>query len=208
MKRWVLILVAAVVSVLALGAGAVAMNIGRDADGTGHPMARGMQPVQGMHGMRVASERAWLTEMVAHHQEAVDAAAELARSDREEMRDFGEAIIADQSAQIDLMEGWLDEWYGGPAPDVDYEPMMRDLSRLSGDRLDRVFLQDMVTHHMMAVMMSQQLLVGDVAEHGEVADLAKEIRGAQHREISQMQQWLADWFDARAGHHMGMMRGR
>ena len=36
--------------------------------------------------------------------------------------------------------------------------MMRDLSGLSGDRLDRTFLEDMIGHHMAAVTMSQRLL--------------------------------------------------
>lgn len=229
MKRWILILLAALVTVLALGAGAVAVSVGGDADGPGSMMSRqgpdgfhgpmagrgsGMRGAMsgGMHGMRVTSERAWLTEMVAHHQEAVDAAGELARSERSEMRDFGAAIIADQSAQIDLMESWLDDWYGGPDTDVEYRPMMRDLSGLSGDPLDRVFLQDMVRHHMMAVMMSQHLLVRDLADHEEVADLAEDIRDAQHQEIFQMQRWLADWFGVRRGMGMGpgagMMRPR
>ena len=39
---------------------------------------------------------------------------------------------------------------------VDYQPMMRDLSGLSGDALGHGNLQDMTVHHMMAVMMSQQ----------------------------------------------------
>ncbi|WP_433429297.1 DUF305 domain-containing protein [Nonomuraea sp. CA-141351] len=48
-------------------------------------------------------------------------------------------------------------------------PQMRDLSRLSGDALDETFLQDMIPHHMVAVMMSQQLLASGRAEHPEVA---------------------------------------
>jgi uncharacterized protein (DUF305 family) len=74
--------------------------------------------------------------------------------------------------------------------------MMRDLSSLSGDSLDRTFLQDMIGHHMMAVMMSQQLLVHDAADHEEVDRLAKAIRDEQHAEIVQMRRWLTAWFDA------------
>ena len=44
---------------------------------------------------------------------------------------------------------------------------------------DRVFLQDMVGHHMMAVMMSQQFLSRSVAEHTQVNDLAVAIRDEQ-----------------------------
>ena len=61
---------------------------------------------------RAVSEYAYLTELVAHHQEAVAAARQLERSPRIEMREFGAAIVASQSAQIDQMQQWLVEWFG------------------------------------------------------------------------------------------------
>jgi len=226
MKRWILTAIAVLVTVLALGATAFAVGLHVSGDAPPGPMmsrGSGVGPMMGgradgrhgwmaggmrgwMHGARVSSERKWLTVMVAHHEEAVSVARELARSDRPELRDFGEQVVAAQSAQIEQMNGWLEEWYGGPAAGVDYRPMMRDLSGLTGDRLDRVFLQDMVRHHMAAVMMSQQLLVSGLAEHPQVADLARQIRDQQHREIFQMQEWLADWFGG-GGWHMGPGRG-
>jgi uncharacterized protein (DUF305 family) len=151
-------------------------------------------PGTGMHGPAAASEADWLTEMVAHHQEAVDSAAQLQRSDRPRMREFGASIVRTQAAQIELMNRWLERWHPGRAPDADYQPMMRDLTSLNGDALDRAFLQDMVGHHMAAVMMSQQLLVRGTAEHEEVNELAATIRDEQHAEIFQMRRWLADWF--------------
>jgi uncharacterized protein (DUF305 family) len=154
----------------------------------------------GWHGSVSTSESAYLVEMVAHHEEAVTAAGELSRSDRAEMRELGTSIVASQTAQIELMRGWLDEWYPDAGP-ADYEPMMRDLDGLEGDELDRAFLEDMVGHHMMAVMMSQHLLMStDV--HPEVADLAGTIRDEQHREIVVMTRWLRAWFDASWSGHM------
>jgi len=147
-----------------------------------------------MHGQTVGSEYDFLAEMVAHHEEAVAAAGELARSQRAEMRAFGEAIVVSQSAQIELMEQWLADWYPDRSGRVDYEPMMRDLTGLSGDTLDQAFLEDMIGHHMGAVMMSQQLLMRGLAEHDQVETLAESIRAEQHAEILQMQQWLSDWF--------------
>ena len=149
----------------------------------------------GMHRtMQVTSEVDYLAEMVLHHEEAIEAARELQRSDRAEMRDFGEAIVSSQSAQVSQMQQWLDEWYPDRGEAPAYDPMMRDLEDLSGDQLDRVFLEDMVGHHMAAVMMSQRLLMQDLAEHDEVADLAEDIRDEQHAEIFQMQQWLREWW--------------
>lgn len=207
-RTWVVALVAALVASLTT---ALAVAVVVDDDGApgwmpgdraaagrmmpGAGMRGGMRGMHGgMHGMDVASEHAYLAEMVAHHEEAITAAQELARSERSELRDFGEAIVESQSAQVELMEQWLDEWYPDEDHEVDYEPMMRDLDGLTGDRLDRVFLEDMIGHHMAAVMMSQQLLARGLAEHDEVEVLAEDIRDEQHREIFQMQQWLREWW--------------
>lgn len=156
-----------------------------------------------MHGAAVTTEFGYLTEMVAHHEEAVAAATELQRSERPTMRAFGRSIVTSQTAQIVQMKTWLAEWYPGRSTDVDYQPMMRDLTGLSGDRLDRVFLEDMIPHHMMAVMMSQQLLAQGVADHDEVNALASSIRDEQHAEIFWMQRRLEAWFDAGWRHGMG-----
>ena len=161
----------------------------------------------GMMGMMApagaASEPEYLAEMVTHHQEAVVAAGELARSDRPEMRAFGESIVTTQSAQIQQMQAWLKEWYPDQPASLDYEPMMRDLSGLSGDRLDQAFLQDMLGHHMVAVMMSQHLLGRGDIDHDQVAQLARTIRDDQHAEIVKMRRWLALWFDADSPGGMG-----
>ena len=192
----------ALLAVLVAGiATVVTLAVTDDDNWSGHRgamMSVGNGSGHGMHGTSVASEYAFLAEMVAHHEEAVMAAGELQRSGRPEMREFGESIVESQTAQIDQMEGWLAEWYADRPGQVDYRPMMRDLSDLSGDELDRVFLEDMIGHHMAAVMMSQQLLARGVADHEEVEELAATIRDEQHDEIFQMQEWLRDWFRSAA----------
>lgn len=209
MRRPLVAVLGVLAVLVVMATAAVAVSIGsRDARpwGDGTP---GMHGMRGMHGQLAGSEFEYLTQMVAHHEEAVAAAGELQRSTRPQMRAFGEAVVESQSAQIDQMNDWLAVWYPDRSTEVDYEPMMRDLSGLSGDRLDRVFLEDMIPHHMMAVMMSQQLLMSGVADHRQVEDLAMDIRDEQHAEIFRMQRWLADWFDAgwRHGPGMGMGHG-
>lgn len=153
----------------------------------------GMMHGGGMHAV-VRSEHAFLVEMIAHHEEAIDAAGELSRSDRAEMRELGRSIVEGQTAEVEQMQAWLDEWYPDRDHSTDYEPMMRDLEGLSGDELDRVFLEDMIGHHMAAVMMSQQLVVRDLAEHEEVETLARSIADSQHDEMFTMRRWLWQWF--------------
>lgn len=208
-------IVAAVVAAALVGAGASAAVTAHDDDGWSHPMMSDGQLAGHLGGQRggpshmtgfaaghhvAASEQEYLAEMVAHHQEAIDAARELRRSDRAVMRRFGERIVAAQSAQVAQMESWLAEWYPDDSTDVDYEPMMRDLTGLSGDRLDRTFLEDMVGHHMAAVMMSQHGLASRLFDHDEVAALAADIRDDQHAEILRMRAWLRDWFGVRWMH--------
>lgn len=70
--------------------------------------------------------------------------------------------------------------------------MMADLWKLSGQRLDVVFMSMMVPHHQAAIEMAQ--LAPDRAAHQEVKDLAKTIIDAQSSEISQLNGWLASWY--------------
>jgi len=205
MERRIVVLVAVVVVLVASVATAVAVTVTDDGrwSGQGDAMmsSRGYEgddgdggPTPSAHGTWAISEHAYLAEMVAHHEEAVAAAAQLQRSQRPAMRDFGAAIMASQSAQIDQMKQWLTDWYPDRSGWIAYQPMMRDLTGLSGDRLDLVFLQDMVWHHMGAVMLSQQLLLRGAADHEQVEALAETIRDEQHVEIFQMQRWLREWF--------------
>jgi uncharacterized protein (DUF305 family) len=200
MKRTVLASVTALVLVLGLVAVGMALRGDRDGwmwdghrDGDGGSMMSGGRGMGLMGHSAVRSEAEYLVEMVAHHEDAIVAAAELSRSDRPRMRALGESIVESQSAQVEQMNAWLAAWHPD-APEADYQPMMSDLSGLSGDRLDRVFLRDMVGHHMMAVMMSQQLLVRGTADHQEVAQLARTIRDDQRAEIRLMVRWSRAWF--------------
>ncbi len=148
----------------------------------------------GMMHVNIENEHDYLIHMIPHHQEAVDTAVYLRdNTDRPEMRKFAEDIIETQSAEIMQMMDWLETWYPDQLHSVDYQPMMRNLENLQGAALDRVFLEDMIPHHMAAVMMSQQLLSQGLAEHEQVAVLAINIRDSQRNEIHMMMQWLASW---------------
>jgi uncharacterized protein (DUF305 family) len=198
------IAVAAVVAGVGVGGVAVAaaaqhMRSGPAGDGRSlHGSGIGMGPMTGMAGMAdmsVSNEFGYLTMMIPHHEEAIASARVLqAGTDRPEMRAFAQSIIDTQSREVNQMRAWLTAWYPGRDTTVDYTPMMRDLTGLRGDAMDRAFLQDMIPHHMAAVMMSQQLLTRDLAVHPELEPFARNIRDTQRAEIMQMHGWLADWF--------------
>lgn len=148
--------------------------------------------------MMVAGEFDYLTRMIPHHEEAIAAARILQNGTRRtEMRAFAASIIATQSAEAEQMKAWLAAWYPGHDTRVDYAAMMRDLQGLTGDALDRAFLEDMIPHHMMAVMMSQQLMVTRGSVQPDVIPFASNIRDTQQAEIAMMNAWLRQWFGSR-----------
>lgn len=58
-------------------------------------------------------DRAFLEEMIVHHEGAVMMAqALLANTQRPELRQLGDDIIAAQTREIGMMRGWLRDWYG------------------------------------------------------------------------------------------------
>lgn len=200
------IVIGAVIGALLAGTGigVAAANLGhqttyasdtRQLNGT----PAGMSSTAGMMGMStmsVTDEFSYLTMMIPHHEEAIKAAEVLkAGTDRPEMREFAQKIIDTQTREVNQMRSWLAAWYPGRDTAVDYTPMMRDLSGLQGDALDQAFLEDMIPHHMAAVMMSQQLLIAGLADHAEVGPFAQSIRDSQRAEIMTMHGWLSDWFN-------------
>ena len=161
-------------------------------------MGPGMMGPGMMDAMQVniESELDFLIHMIPHHQEAVETAVYLRdNTERPEMKKFAEDIIDTQSAEIAQMKDWLETWYPDELHSVDYQPMMRNLENLEGDALERAFLEDMIPHHMAAVMMSQQLLTRGLAEHQQVAVLARNIRDSQRDEIHMMRRWLVSWYN-------------
>ena len=166
---------------------------------SGGMMGAGMMDTEmmdeGMMHATIESEHDYLVHMIAHHEEAVASATVLkANTDRPEMKQFADTIITTQTAEINQMKSWLDSWYPNIDHQVDYQPMMRDLTNLKGDAVDQAFLLDMIFHHMDAVMMSQQLITSDYADHQEIIPFAQTIRDTQRDEIHMMRNWLAEWF--------------
>ena len=92
-------------------------------------------------------------------------------------------------SKIALLKEWHLTWYGEAyVADGSYQPMMRDLSQLSGAALDQRFLEDMIPHHMGAIMMAQS--VRPYITHQEITDMADAIMTTQTAEIEVMRELL------------------
>jgi uncharacterized protein (DUF305 family) len=63
----------------------------------------------------------------------------------------------------------------------------------TGDDFDRVFLSEMIVHHLGAVRMAE--LVASSSKHQEIKDLAKNIIEAQNKEINDMKNWQRAWYN-------------
>ncbi len=142
--------------------------------------------------MMVQSEREFLTGMIPHHQEAVDTAKEVIErgGSTPEVKQLVEGIVIAQEKEIAKMKQWYQDWYGEAYEEKpeDYQPMMRELADLSGAELDQRFLEDMIMHHMGAIMMART--VQPYIEHQEVKDLTMAIVETQTNEIELMQELL------------------
>jgi uncharacterized protein (DUF305 family) len=57
---------------------------------------------------------------------------------------------------------------------------------------DKEFIEQMIPHHQMAIMMATMLLQG--TDRDEMKTLAQAIIDAQSREIDQMRSWYSSWY--------------
>lgn len=74
--------------------------------------------------------------------------------------------------------------------------MGTDLTALkNASDFDRAFIEEMVPHHQMAVMMSQMVLTSN-PQRPEIRQLAESILKSQTNEINQMQQWYRKWYQS------------
>lgn len=94
------------------------------------PVVFADSPVDGRAGR---AEMRFLEGMIDHHQMALDMAADcLERAETEAVVVVCENIISAQSSEIELMQGWLLEWYN-----IDYSPMsMMDMDTMMGNMSD------------------------------------------------------------------------
>jgi len=85
------------------------------------------------------------------------------------------------------------EMPGMPMGQMSDMPMMASLWKLPPQRLEVVFLSQMIPHHQSAIDMAN--LVPDRAAHQELKDLARNIIQSQGNEIGTMNAWLSAWYN-------------
>jgi len=179
--------------------------------GTAAP-STAMPPGSGRSGMPLGQRSAdahFIVMMIPHHEGAI-AMAELAlqRSRRPKIRGLAERIRTSQSQENAQIRRWYRQWYASDVPTWPGLGMgMRggmgmgmgmpgfgtslDALRTAPD-FDRAFLEQMIAHHRMGVMMASHSQWGTV--HPELRKLEAAMVRVQSEEIEQMARWYQQWF--------------
>ncbi len=164
----------------------------------------------GMMGMMKAGaqrDRSFIESMIPHHDGAVKMAdIILKRTKNPELRQLATAIKQGQSREIGQMKAWYQKWYQTSVPATPKSGgmgMMGDggmgmggggMSKMMAAQVqrlenatdsDRVFLEEMIPHHKMALMMTAHIVDSD---RSELRTLAKNIMQTQTAEIERMRQ--------------------
>ena len=164
--------------------------------------------------MMMDPDRVFIEQMIPHHQDAIDM-GNLARERAEhmEIRQLAENVIRDQSKEISWMRSWYKAWYGTDVPDYQEAvggggmhwrgnstgmmsggmgERMTDLGQLgNATPFDKEFIEQMVPHHQMAIMMAQMIQNSD---RKEMRDLGSSIIRSQSSEVAQMREWYYAWY--------------
>ena len=146
------------------------------------------------------ADATFATQMIPHHQQAVQMATMAARkATTPAVKQLATAIKAAQDPEIKQLSGWLTSW-GKPVPAVDHhaphdempgmmtEDRMSDLGNADGAMFDRMWTQMMIEHHQGAVAMAKTEQT--TGKNTEAIALAKKIETDQNREIATMQRLL------------------
>jgi len=187
------ITIGAALLIIGIGLGYVARGSNSATPAGNHMMGDGS-----MMGQDI--DQHFIVQMIPHHDGAIAMAKiALERSKRPEIISLSKSIIEAQQKEIDDMRSWYQSWYGS-APSSAGMGMMHMggmegdidvLKSVSATDFDREFLQQMIPHHEMAVMMAQMLAAG--TGRPEMKQLAINIIASQSSEIEMMRGWLRSW---------------
>jgi uncharacterized protein (DUF305 family) len=164
-------------------------------------------------------DQRFIEMMVPHHEGAI-AMADLAltRARRPEIKALARSIKVSQSRENEQMRRWYRQWYGRDMPS--WEPGVRwgwhhggmmgtgmgsgmdpgmgpwmgtnlEALRQAAD-FDRGFIEQMIPHHQMGVMMATMELGS--TQRPEMRQLAEGMIKAQSEEITAMQRWYRSWY--------------
>lgn len=181
----------------------------------------GMESGSGMSGMDMGSPMAgidhsmmdldqmYIDMMIPHHQGIMALAeAALPRLSDPRLQEIARSIVSAQSAEVEELRGYREQFYGDPNPMPMDASMMEAMDEMmsgmgSMDEMafqmdaaaqvdaicgaedpDRAFIDLVIPHHEMAIMSSEPVAAG--AAHDEIRALAEKVIADQKREIEEL----------------------
>jgi uncharacterized protein (DUF305 family) len=147
------------------------------------------------------SDELFIDHMVPHHQGAMDMAeVALENSEREEVLQLSEDIIAEQEAEIEELQDIKEAEFGTrevpmemSEEEMDMMGMSMDPEELADEEpFDLAFIDHMIPHHQSAVEMSEVAL--EESESPEILQLSEDIIESQESEIALMEDWREEWY--------------
>lgn len=135
----------------------------------------------------------FMENMIDHHAMAIMMAEMCTmKAMHPELVTLCENIIATQSAEIEMMQAWLQEWYG-----ISYEPKvhmgeMQGLVKMDPAQFEEWFMKRMISHHAKAIQEADDCL--EEAYHSELISFCQNMIVMQSEEIETMQAWLCEWY--------------
>jgi uncharacterized protein (DUF305 family) len=148
-----------------------------------------------------ADDVAFATNMIPHHQQAVELSAMAPdRSTNAELITLAQQITAAQQPEINVMKVLLVQWNENPDTNSGHDghgntmqgmvdaATMTKLQSLQGAEFDKLWLESMISHHQGAIEMAKAELAN--GDNVDAKGLAKNIVTAQEAEIGQMKQML------------------
>jgi uncharacterized protein (DUF305 family) len=148
-----------------------------------------------------ADDVAFTTNMIPHHQQAVDLSAMVPdRSTNAELIALAGRISSAQQPEINVMKVFLVQWNENPDTNSGHQghgntmqgmvdaPTMAKLQSLNGAEFDKLWLESMISHHQGAIEMAKAEVAN--GDNVDAKSLAKTIVTTQEAEIGQMKQML------------------
>ena len=138
--------------------------------------------------------------MIPHHSQAVDMAEMILAKDdiNPQVAELAEQIRDAQGPEIELMTSWLEGWgqsVEGSGHSVHgmegmmSEEDMQALEDATGDEAARLFLDQMIAHHMGAISMAETEI--ESGQNADATALAQKIVDDQRDEIESMSELLS-----------------
>ena len=148
-----------------------------------------------------ADDVAFATNMIPHHQQAVDLSAMVPdRSTNAGLVTLADQISAAQQPEINVMNVFLVQWNENPDANSGHgghgatmqgmvdEATLAKLQSLNGAEFDKLWLESMISHHQGAIEMAKAEVAN--GDNVDAKTVANNIVTTQEAEIGQMKQML------------------